>query len=117
MKLNLHVIGAFLCLAALMIFGKNSEALSDPLTRYVSWEVTCNGTAKALKPTSGFVPSKAFELTNGGTDIFLGGINVNATTLGYSVAANAAKSYDGSPAGLYCITAGGSSTVNLLGAD
>jgi hypothetical protein len=106
-----------LALAAFFGLPDRAEALSDPLSRWVSWEVSCGTAATSLKPAAGFLPRKSFEITNGATEIFIGGANVNATTLGYSVAAAGKMSLDGAPSGLYCITASGSSTVNLLGAD
>lgn len=117
--MNNRVILFCACITGLVYFlwSNKTEALSDPLSRFVSWEKTCTTTASSFRPSSGLSPVHGFEFTNGATQIFIGGINVNATTLGYAVAAAGVKSIDGAASSLYCITAAGSSTVDLLGAD
>ena len=116
MNRYVSVFAALIMGFGLLAYSQKSEALSDPLTRFVAWTVTCDSTARSLKPASGFVPSKGFEITNGSAIIFLGGSTVNTTTLGYPIAASAAKSIDGHPGALFCVSAT-SSVVELLGAD
>lgn len=115
MNKSVYVLLAVACGLALW-FAKPTQALSDPLSRFVAWTVTCNSTARSLAPASGFIPRKGFEITNGAAVIYLGGSNVNTTTLGYPIAIDGVKSIDGAPSALYCVSAG-SSVLELLGAD
>lgn len=110
-------VGWFILMAGFGVWAMNAGALSDPLTRFTSYEITCSSTGATFRNTAGFTPTHAIKLLNGSTEIFLGGRNVNATTLGTSLAANASLSLDGSAASLYCITASGTSVVDVFGAD
>lgn len=107
----------FIGIVSLVFWPSESRALSDPLTRFTSYEISCTTTAKTFRNIGGFTPTKAVQYTNGATQIFIGGSNVNATTLGTPLAVSGVLSIDGSAAALYCITASGTSTVDVFGAD
>lgn len=110
--LGLTVLGVL----SLIFWPSDSKALADPFSRFVAWEVSCTSSAISLKPASGFIPRRGFEITNGAAQVFIGGLNVTTGTLGYPVAIGAIKSFDGSPSSLYCVSAG-TSTIELIGAD
>lgn len=121
--LRSHVrVSIIIFLMALAVF---SLALLDaaradvtPLGRFRAYEVTCTSTGAPLAPPAlQGAPHRfqSFEMTNGATEIFLGGSNVNDTGgVGKSLAASATKAIDGDPAALWCITASGSSVVTIL---
>lgn len=121
--LRSHVrVSVLIVLMAIAVF---SIAIMDaaradvtPLGRFRAYEVTCTDTAAPLAPPAlQGAPHRfqSFEMTNGATQIFLGGSNVNDTGgVGKAMAAAATKSIDGDPSALWCITAAGSSAVVIL---
>lgn len=95
-------------------FAGGAKALADPLGRIRSYEITCDTTARRLSPTSGYVPTSAFKMTVGATQIFVGGSDVNATTAGFPYAASSSESFDVTPGVVWCRTSAGSSVVEII---
>ena len=108
-----YLVALLVVLASIVGISSDSVAL-QPLGRVRSYEVTCTTTPKRLSPASGYVPTSAFKFTNGAVQIFIGGSDVNTTTLGTPYAASAKESLDAAPREVWCMTASGSSVVDIL---
>lgn len=104
-------------LGLLGLLARPSQADGGTIAKLKAYTVTCSGTARTMAASTTrpeLTPGNAITFTNGATQIFIGSSNVDATTNGYPVAVDAEKTMDVKPGELWCITAGGSSTVEVL---
>lgn len=94
-----------------------SVADGGTIAKVKAYEISCTTTARnmaAVATAPDQTPGNTILFKNGATEIFIGGSDVTATTKGYPVAASAEKGMDVKPGSLYCITAAGSSTVEVF---
>jgi hypothetical protein len=112
-------LGLFAAFAALLAL--KSNALSDPLGKGGSYEVTCGTTATAMGPATPFVTYHAFRVWNNSTTpVFIGGANVATTLTGMpyctdtAVCISASESIDATPGGFFCRVASGTVVVKVI---
>lgn len=108
---------AFMAIAAIIGFAAiPAHALSDPLGRLRVYTFACGTSAAQVLPTGAPRSAKAMRLWNNSTTpVFLGGADVNTSTLGWpictdtAVCEQASFPIDSNPV-VYCVTG---STVNI----
>lgn len=93
------------------------KADGGTLAKVKAYTVSCTTSARTLAESTTrpeLTPGHALRITNGATQIFLGGSNVDATDNGYPLAASTEMSMDIKAGAVFCVTAAGSSTVEVL---
>ena len=102
--------------AALVVVALLALGLSSSLGNMRAHTVTCGTTATAV--TDGYAASSMLLWNNSATPVYLGGANVNTTTLGFPICTDTATCLrsdmpvDGKY--LYCRVAAGSVAIKVL---
>lgn len=111
-------VGLTVALAAALffLFSSPADALSDPLGRLRVYTFACGTSAAQIMPTGAPRSAKAMRIWNNSTTpVYLGGADVNTSTLGWPICTDAsvceqpAFPIDSNPV-VYCVAG---STVNV----
>jgi hypothetical protein len=112
-----HLLALCAVLALTYLFAQKSSAVAQPAATTRSWQVTCATTATAIVP-DGITVNGYMCSQSGTTATFVGGADVNTTTLGQDICTTNCpiKSISVEAQQGYCIVASSTETLTCTGA-